>query len=68
MKKILYQKKAVLRIVIAFVICAGVAVMVSMCEIEEECKRCTNSQTNDSRILCGDDLKEAQKLHYMTCQ
>ena len=67
MKKILCRYRGILKIVFVLVVCAVVAVMVSMCEIEE-CKTCTNTQTNDSRKLCGDDLKEAQRLHYMTCK
>jgi uncharacterized lipoprotein YehR (DUF1307 family) len=48
------------KIACAMVLCAGIAMLVSTCGEEEECKKCENKQEGvQSATFCGDELKEA---------
>ena len=67
MKRILKTNKRIFRFVCGIFIFASIVVLVAMCE-DDKCKACTNSQTNETRTFCGDDLKEAEGLPHMTCK
>jgi len=43
----------------AFVLSAGIIVVVAACGDDEKCKTCTNKKTDAKEEFCGDDLIEA---------
>ena len=69
MKKFLKLNRGIFRILCAFVLCATIIVVVAKCDdTETKCKTCTNTQKNETRIFCGDDLKDAEELPHMKCE
>jgi len=51
----------------AFVLCAGITVIVS-CTKDDECKECTSKANGDVKTLCGDELSEAKLNPLLTCK
>ena len=68
MKIFCKHQKGTSMYVCALVLCVGIAVLVTTCEKIGKCKTCTNTQTNRTMVLCGEDLKEAEELEHMTCK
>ena len=62
------KKLSFLRFVCAFILCAGIIGVVTMCEDDDNCKYCTNIATNEGYTFCGDELEEAESLPNFNCR
>jgi hypothetical protein len=68
MKNLVLKNNRFVKIICGLILCAGVAVFVSTCAKDDECKTCTNSETGNVRTYCGDELKDAEALPNVTCK
>jgi len=66
MKKIVKNK--IWKLLCAFVVCAGIVIVLVTCAKDDECKECTNKVTNASKTYCGDELTEARLNPALTCK
>ena len=62
MNRFFLINKRFLRVACSLVLCAGIAVFVTMCDDDVDCKKCeSKTQEGKTATFCGDDLKEAQR-------
>ena len=55
------KRIGILKVICAVVLCAGVVFFVATCEDDDDCKECTNTETQAKKTFCGDELTEAQR-------
>jgi len=59
------------KLVCAFVLCAGITILLMTCSKDDECEECTfkvGGVVTKTETLCGDDLTEAKLLPGVTCK
>jgi len=60
-------KNGIWKLICAFVLCAGIVIVLVTCAKDDECKECTNAK-GETKTLCGDELTEARLTPGVTCK